>query len=410
MVVLPTHTYRAAPFLAAASRLGLEIVVASNEASSLAAFMPGRQLTLDLGRPDQSAEVAAEFARDRPVTAVVGVDETAVTTAAHVASRLGLRHSPVAGVEATRDKRRLRRLLAAGGVAQPAFVEIPDGGAAAHLERAGRTVGYPCVVKPTGMAGSRGVIRADDEAGLLAAARRARRICGDDTAALLVEAFVGGPEVAVEALLTAGRLDVITVFDKPDPLEGPYFEETLYVRPSRHSAGAQQDIGRITQRAVQALGLTDGPIHAELRLSTEGPVVIEVAARSIGGLCSRVLGFAGGATLEEVILRQAIGMPIDTLILADGATGVLMLPIPQRGTLRRVTGMAAARSVTGIEDVAITIPAGEQLVPLPEGDRYLGFVFAQAPTPEAVEQALRTAQAHLTVDIIIEGTDTKTAR
>ncbi|MFN2568618.1 MAG: ATP-grasp domain-containing protein [Candidatus Dormibacteria bacterium] len=431
MLVLPTHTYRAAPFLEAAARLGLEVVVASNEASSLAAFMHGRQLTLDLGHPEQSAAAAAELARHHPLAAVVGVDETSVLTAAHVAAGLGLRHNAVAAVEATRDKARMRRLLAAAAVPQPAHVEIAGshvaaavatvsgsapapvdaaasgdgrpavavGEVAMTVEQAGRDVGFPCVVKPVSLSGSRGVIRADDEPELLLAARRARALCGDEAAPLLVEAFVGGPEVAVEGLLTAGRLDVIAVFDKPDPLEGPYFEETLYVRPSRLPPDGLQGIGAVTAEATRALGLTEGPVHAELRLGDRGPVVIEVAARSIGGLCSQILTFGSGITLEEVILRHAVGAPMPSLRPAGTATGVLMIPIPGRGTLRSVTGIDEVRSLPGLDSVSITIPPGEEVVPLPEGDRYLGFLFASGPTPEAVERDLRAAHSRLTITI-----------
>jgi hypothetical protein len=216
---------------------------------------------------------------------------------------------------------------------------------------------------------------------------------------VLVEAFVPGAEVAVEGLLRGGSLELLALFDKPDPLDGPYFEETLYVTPSRHPAALQQAVQRVAAEAVRALGLTEGPVHAELRLSADGPVVLEVAARSIGGLCARALRFGAGLSLEEIVVAHAVGLPLSTLTREARASGVMMLPIPRRGILHGVSGLTAARAVPGVEDVVVTIPEGREVVPLPEGDAYLGFLFARAGRPEEVEQALRAAQARLAFDI-----------
>jgi hypothetical protein len=202
--------------------------------------------------------------------------------------------------------------------------------------------------------------------------------------------------VAVEGLLRDGRLELLAVFDKPDPLDGPYFEETLYVTPSRFDTGP---IERATAAAAQALGLREGPIHAELRMGEPQPVVLELAARSIGGLCSRSLRFGLGMSLEEVILRHALDLPLNGIAREDRAAGVMMLPIPHAGELREVRGLHEARAVEGVGGVEITVPRGRSVVPLPEGDRYLGFIFAKADTPEAVEAALRQAHALLEVEI-----------
>ena len=407
MLVLPTATYRAAAFLQAAAALGLEVVVASEEAPTLAALMPGRVLTLDLGRPDQAADRAAEFADRHPVDAVVGVDEAAVLTAAHVAARLGLARNPVDAVAATRDKRELRRRLAAAGVAQPRFAQIGTGtGAAAAAVAA---VGLPAVVKPAGLAASRGVIRADTEAALAAAIDRVdallRRpgVCmpGDEPAKL-VEAFVPGAEVAVEGVLHEGRLEILAVLDKPDPLDGPFFAETLYVGPSRHPAPLLAAIETRSAEAVAAIGLLDGPVHAELRLGPDGPVFLEVAARSIGGRCSAALPIRAAGremTLEELILRRAVGLPAGAPRLAVGGAGVLMLPIPASGVLRSLSGVADALAVPGILSVEPAIPVGARVEALPEGDRYLGFVVARTADPAAAEAALRRAWARLAVEI-----------
>jgi biotin carboxylase len=260
------------------------------------------------------------------------------------------------------------------------------------------------VVKPLTLSGSRGVIRADDPESARAAAQRVRAIladAGEDGAGarLLVERFVPGAEVAVEGLLRGGELEVLAVFDKPDPLEGPYFEETIYVTPSRLPPDTLRLVEQTTARAASALGLTEGPVHAELRVSGDGVTVLELAARSIGGLCGRSLRFGLGISLEEVILRHALGLPLDHLRREDLASGVMMLPIPRAGTLRAVRGQDEARAVEGIAGLEISVAPGRDVKPLPEGDRYLGFLFAKSDTPERVEAALREAHGRLEVEI-----------
>jgi biotin carboxylase len=411
MLVLPTETYRASAFLRAAGNLGLEIVVASNEAPTLASLMDGRVLTLDLRHPDESAARAATFAATWPVDAVIGVDESSVVTAAHVAERLGTaRRNPVTSVEATRDKRQMRRRLTAAGMRQPQFYATDVDASDAVIDDAIGMVGLPCVVKPVDLAASRGVIRADTRAEVMSAVRRVgsllRMICVDGTTpSLLIEAYVEGVEVAVEGLIRDGVLEVIALFDKPDPLNGPYFEETLYVTPSRLDDASQRAATTAVHEAVRALGLRHGPIHAEVRIASGEAVVIEVAARSIGGLCSQVIQlFCDDApheerSLEEVILRQACGLPLGASRMSDTACGVLMLPIARAGTLHGVGGVDRASAVAGITGVTIAIPPGERVEPLPEGDRYLGFVFARGETPTAVENVLREAQSMLDIDI-----------
>jgi biotin carboxylase len=214
-----------------------------------------------------------------------------------------------------------------------------------------------------------------------------------------VESFVPGAEVALEGLLRGGELEVLALFDKPDPLDGPFFEETLYVTPSRHPAALAAAVVATTARAAAALGLREGPVHAELRLAPSGPVVLEVAARSIGGLCSRTLRFGAGLSLEEVLVAHAMGLPLDALRREARAAGVMMLPIPRRGILHAVGGVEAARAVPGVEDVVVTAPEGREVVPLPEGDSYLGFLFARGETPGAVEAALREGHRRLDLDI-----------
>jgi biotin carboxylase len=265
-------------------------------------------------------------------------------------------------------------------------------------------VRFPCVIKPLVLSASRGVIRANDEAEFLTAYRRvatllrdpgvARRV-GEDSRRLLVEDYVPGVEVALEGLLTDGVLRMLALFDKPDPLEGPFFEESIYVTPSRLPAPVQKRILECAGRAARALGLSRGPVHAELRVNDDGPWVIEMAARSIGGLCSRTLRFGMGVSLEELILRHGTGGDISRLAREERPAGVMMIPIPQAGTLQEVRGRNAALQVAGIEEVTITAHVGQELVPLPEGHQYLGFIFARGMTPVAVEAALRVAHSKL---------------
>jgi len=411
MLVLPTETYRATAFLRAAETLGLDVVVASNEAPTLARLMEGRVLTLDLRRPHESADLAEAFAERRPVDAVIGVDEASVVTAAHVAERLQTpRRNPVASVEATRDKRLMRRLLAAAGVRQPAFVEIDADASVAVLDDAIRAVGLPCVIKPVDLAASRGVIRADTMEEVTAAVRRTgsllRTICVPGTTPpLLIERYVDGVEVAIEGVLDDGVLDVVALFDKPDPLRGPFFEETLYVTPSRLDSTAQRAVVDEVRAAIAALRLRHGPIHAEARVADGTAHVIEVAARSIGGLCSQVIRVTASRvpgtvlSLEEVILRQACGLPLGSVHLYDRACGVVMLPTPVAGVLRSVSGIDEAEQVDGVTGVTLSVPVGESVLPLPEGDRYLGFIFARGEVNAEVEAALRSAQSLLRVEI-----------
>jgi biotin carboxylase len=266
------------------------------------------------------------------------------------------------------------------------------------------SVDLPAVLKPVALSASRGVIRADDPAAARAAEARIRAILADagedPDGPILAETYERGAEVAVEALLRGGELEVLAVFDKPDPLEGPYFEETIYVTPSRLPAERLRLVDELAAAAARALGLREGPVHAELRLDGDRIRVLELAARSIGGLCSRALRFGAGVSLEEVILRHALGLPLGDHARERQASGVIMLPIRRAGTLREVRGLDAARAVPRVSDVRITIGPGRPVVPLPEGDRYLGFAFALGETPAEVEAALRAADAAL--DVVLD--------
>ena len=409
LLLVPTSSYRTDDFRAAAARLGVPLLLGSDRCHRIEeAFGESEDLvSLDYRRPARAAGQIARAARRRPIRAVVPVDEGTAVIAALAAEKLGLPHNPPEAARRAADKHAMRRALRKAGVPVPDFrvFDLADG-----PEGPAGEVGYPCVLKPLLLSASRGVVRADDPASFAAAWRRIERILEDARSErrpraaraarqVLVEAFVPGAEVALEGLLRGGALQVLALFDKPDPLEGPFFEETIYVTPSRHPAGRQEEVRHTTAEAARALGLVEGPVHAELRLPARGPVVLEVAARSIGGLCARALRFGAGLSLEEIVVAHAMGLPLSTLTREAPASGVMMLPIPRRGILHGVSGLDEARAVPGVEDVAITIPEGREVVPLPEGNAYLGFLFARGERPEEVERALRAAQARLAFDI-----------
>lgn len=401
-LLVPSSSYRAADFLDAARRLGVEVVVAGEEAHVLASLAPGRTLVVNLDDPPAAAAALAAHDAEFPLDAVVAVDDRGTLVAAEAARLLGLTHNPPEAMAAARDKAVMRRRLHAAEVPQPRFVELPADAPPAELMRLVAGVGFPAVLKPTTLAASQGVLRVDDAPRVEAAVHRVRAIATGagvaPSAPLLAESFVPGPEVAVEGLLVDGVLDVLALFDKPDPLEGPAFEETIYVTPSRLPARDRQAATAAVQSAAGALGLVQGPVHAEVRVSDGRAAVIEVAARTIGGLCARSLVFGTGRSLEELVLAHALGRPLPDR-RSEQAAGVLMIPIPGAGTLAGVDGRAEALSVPGVESVELTVVPGRRVAPPPEGDRYLGFVFARATHPAAVEKALRTAGARLEVRI-----------
>ena len=407
LLILPARTYRAHDFIESARRLRLDVTVGSEFPQAFAPVFPGGYLRLDLLRPRQAARAIEEFARSCPLDAIVAVDDDGAMAAAAAAGALGLRHNPVMAVAATRNKHRLRRMASAVGLPSPPFVQLSI---ADDPVRLAPRMPFPCVLKPLHLAASRGVMRADDAVQFAAAFERLAAILGEPDVVqrggrlarrLLVEAFIPGREVALEGLLTAGDLTVLALFDKPDPLDGPFFEETVYVTPSQLPDHVQSNVVEQTAQAVRAIGLREGPVHAEWRVNDEGVWLIDIAARSIGGLCSRVLRFGSGLSLEELLLAHAVGADVGDPQRENLAAGVMMLPIERRGFLRAVDGQQAARRVPGIEGLAITVALGQEIVPLPEGVQYLGFLFARGDTPQEVEASLR--KAHRCLSFTIEG-------
>lgn len=410
MLVCATTTgYQTRSFDEAATALGVELVLATDRCDHL--DDPWRDRAIAVRFHDEAGSLAAvTTALDgRPIDGVLAVGDRPVVLAALVAERLGLPWHEVDGARASRDKQRFRRRIAAAGLPGPWSRVVPLDASVDRL----RDVTYPCVVKPLVLSGSRGVIRADDPEQLAAALTRVAGVLAApdvqalrDPAARLVqiEAFVPGFEVALEGVLDHGRLHVLAIFDKPDPLDGPFFEETYYVTPTARTAAAALPVIAAVTQAARAAGLRHGPIHAECRVGDAGPVVLEVAARPIGGLCARALCFRGPdhvpASLEALLLRAAMGESLVGWSRDRAATGVLMVPIPRSGVLRDLRGIDAARQVPGITDVVVTARVGALLDALPEGASYLGFVFASGADGAAVEAALR--RAHAAIEPVIE--------
>lgn len=440
-----TSTYRAGAFVSATRTLGLELTVGLPEENYLAKLDPAGNITVPFDDLDEAARVVSEYAREHPIHGIVSLDAHGVVAAAAIGKALGLPANPPDAAAATQDKLEQRKRFAHdAALGSPRFVLVtgPE-----EADRAADAIGFPCVVKPRFLAASQGVIRADDRASLEAALSRSSAIvrdpfplldpgCGagagdlgpsenavvplpartggksedggkggesdnardDAIASLLVEEYIVGDEFAVEGVLSGGDLRVLAIFDKPDPLVGPFFEETIYVTPSRRTLDEQAAIVACAERAARALGLAEGPVHAEVRLSPRGAFIVEIAARTMGGSCSNVFRFAGGASLEEIILTHAIGRAIPEPGHAH-ASGVMMLPIPADGVLAGVDGQEDAAAVPGIVDVSIAVPAGKHVRRLPEGSHYLGFLFAAGQTPDEVEAALRDAFARLAVRI-----------
>ncbi|GAC1614970.1 MAG: ATP-grasp domain-containing protein [Ktedonobacteraceae bacterium] len=400
LLLMSPATYRAGAFLSAARQLQLDVVVGIDLPETLSDYwhVP---LGVDFTDIATSVRTIVEYAQRYPFDAILSVDDSASELAAHASAALGLAHNSPESAEAARDKFLMRNKMSAGGAPCPMFRRfwLSD-----EPHWVATQITYPCVVKPLRLSGSRGVIRADTPTEFVAAFTRLKRYLlaegnREHETAFLVEDFIPGFEVALEGIVTHGQLKVLTLFDKPDPLDGPFFEETMYITPSRLSEEVQQAIAHAVARAAAALGLREGPVHAELRVNEQGPWMLEIAGRSIGGLCSTVLEFGSGMCLEELILRHATGEEISTISRAGHAAGVMMIPIPSAGMLKGVHGVEEAQAVPLITGVEITAKLNNQLVPLPEGASYLGFIFARGETPREVEDAICRAHAHLRFDI-----------
>lgn len=400
LLLVTPGTYRAEAFMTAARALDVDIVRALDLPPQLADEWDV-PLKTDFSDIEAASAAIVAYARERPLDAIVAVDDSATLVAAHAAAALGLPHNPPEAAEAARDKGIMRRLMAAGGAPCPVFRRF-------HLTDdpldIARQVTFPCVVKPLRLSGSRGVIRANSPDELTRAIARTKKLLLGDgypeaTTDILIEDFIPGVELALEGLLEDGRLRTLALFDKPDPLNGPFFEETIYVTPSRLPANDQAAISACVATAAASIGLRDGPVHAEVRFNDRGPWMLEIAGRSIGGLCSTVLEFGAGLSLEAILLRHALGMDVPSIDQSDSAAGVMMIPIPRAGILHAVEGVERACATPYVTGVEITARLRLPIIPLPEGASYLGFIFARAADPATAQAALRAAHAELRFDI-----------
>jgi biotin carboxylase len=380
-----TTGYQIRVFADAARSLDVDLTLATDRCHVLEDPWGDRALAVKFDRIPESVEVLRNLHFD----AVAAVGDRPAVLAAAAAEALGLAFHPLAAARAANDKYVARQLYREAGLRVPQFFRASFDD---PPEEVRARAPYPCVLKPLGLSASRGVIRANDLDEFTVAFHRIRKL-GEPF--FQVEAYIPGVEFAIEGLVTGGELQPLAIFDKPDPLEGPYFEETIYVTPSRQPHAVQRDLLETAARAVRALGLRHGPVHAELRYNREGAWVLEMAARPIGGLCAQALRFSPAMPLEELILRHALGEDVTGALLADAASGVMMIPIPRGGVYESVDGVDLARAVPGVEDVIITAKAGQLLVPLPEGASYLGFLFARGNSAGEVERALRRAHAKL---------------
>ncbi len=401
LLLTNTTGYQAEAFREVAERIGVPLVLASDRCHVLEDPWRDGAIPIRFEKPEESARQIAEFARENPISGLVAIGDAPAVTAALVAQELSIPYNAPEAVEACRNKFLARERYRAARLNVPWYARFPAGSDPATV---GDSVPFPCVLKPLGLSGSRGVIRANTPEEFRAAFRRIgallrtpdiRRMRDPAADWIQVESYIPGCEVAVEGLLTRGKLRVLAIFDKPDPLEGPYFEETIYVTPSRLESAAQDAIVACVERAVAAAGLTQGPLHAELRLNSQGAWMLEMAARPIGGLCAQALRFGDGMPLEELILRHALGEPVEKTPREAAASGVMMIPIPKEGVFEGVEHLERAATTPGVERIEITAKPGQRILPLPEGASYLGFIFARGATSEFVERALRQAHQEL---------------
>ena len=409
LLLATTTGYQIRSFGEAAEKLGVRLVLASDRCDRLEDPWWDQAIPIRFDEEQHSVDAVVAACAGAPPAGVLAVGDRPAILAAHVAGAFGLPGNPPTSARASRNKLASRRAFRAAGLLTPSFDQVSLADDPFVLAA---SCAYPAVIKPLSLSGSRGVMRVDDVREFVQAFELLRRLLRSPDILIerdavheqaLIESYVPGNEFAIEGVLTGGAFRAFAIFDKPDPLVGPCFEETIYVTPSRASRELQQSIVDHIAAAARALGLGHGPVHAECRVNTRGVYVLEVAPRPIGGLCSKALRFRGpgasSASLEEVLLRHALGEDISSYELQPGASGVMMIPIPRRGVYRGVDGVDTARAVAGVEDVRITAKADELLVPLPEGRSYLGFIFASGAHPAAVEQALRDAHARLAFTI-----------
>ena len=409
LLLIPSHSYRTSDFMRAASDLDISVIVGIDTEFIISADQEN-VIALNFSDPEEAAEAISEFRPDISLDAILAVDDAGTLVAAKASQMLELPHNSVSSVELTRDKYALRVALSRSKLPSPGYKLFEATQSQDELEHIADSIEYPVVLKPRGLSGSQGVIRANTSIEFIDGFNRIKKIlklessrdeCDADLlTTILVEDYVPGPEFAIEGVLDKGNLTVLALFDKPDPLIGPFFEETIYVTPTSYPDDVQSQIISTVQSACGALGLTHGPVHAEVRLDGDKVFLIDLAGRYIGGQCARTLSFGSGLSLEEIILTHAVGDDINQLNRESSAAGVMMIPIPAAGIFQKVSGVDKAEKISGIESVSIVPTSGDELIPLPDGNEYLGFIFAKGTTAQIVEKSLREAHNQLDFQII----------
>jgi hypothetical protein len=400
LMFIPTATYRAEAFVRAAQRLPIQLSIASEVPSSLSHLHPVDLPAFDFGHPYDVMAAARSLAEKTRIDGVVAVDDQSVLPASLVANALGLPHHSPDAVRSALNKYFARERMRAGGLDVPRFRLVAlDSDPRTAARDVGRDTGYPAVLKPLAMAASRGVVRVNSAVEFVPAFERLATLVRTTPSShdeianrhIIVETYIPGAEVAVEGIVERGVFHMFTVFDKVDPLEGPFFPETMYVTPSRLPSGIVSRIEQVTRETLLATGLDHGPVHVELRIDGPRVVPIEAHARSIGGYCSKVLRFEGDRSLEEIIVLQALGLLGAIPPREENAAGVWMMQAPRAGRFVQMRGVSAATRVPHVDEVIVSARPAQELTPLPDGFLYVGFIFARARTPADVESALRGA-------------------
>tara|TARA_A100001037_G_C15146585_1_gene636588 strand:+ start:2080 stop:3321 length:1242 start_codon:yes stop_codon:yes gene_type:complete len=402
LLLMTTSTYRAGAYIDASEKLSINPIIGTDQPDILGHLNPGSSITLDYSKNNLSQQKIIQHIEKFPIKGILAIDEETLILGSMVANSLGLICHSVESVSATRSKYELRKILSEEGLRNPEFKLISS---EENPDLISKSISFPCVMKPTFLSGSRGVIRANNKEEFNAAYLRIKNILDepevlirgkDEGKMILVEDYIDGIEVAVEGLIVNREFVPLTIFDKPEPLKGPFFEETIYVTPSKLSQSIQKKILKETKNASNAIQLTNGPIHAELRIdSNDNPWIIDIASRTIGGKCSRVIKFLDEISLESIILSHIMGEKIPKIVPMSSSSGVMMIPIPKSGILKEVKGKEEGLKIKGIEEIEITIPLGEKIVQLPEGDRYLGFIFATSDEQENTIKTLKEAHGKM---------------
>jgi hypothetical protein len=402
--------YQTRSFEEAARRHEVRITYVTDRCHQLEDPWGDHAVAVHFEAPQAAAAAVLEAMRGKGVNGIIALGDRPTVTAAYAARELGVPYNHPAAVEACRSKLRTREVFREAGLPTPWFRAM---GLTPLPEPALLQISYPCVLKPVSLSASRGVMRANSHEEFRTGAARLKKLLSSpeiratresDLERMLVEGYIAGKEVAVEGLISDGVLRILAIFDKPDSLEGPFFEETIYVTPSRLPDEQQRAIAKCAGECARAIGLTNGPVHAEFRVDDENVWPLEIAARPIGGLCARALRFMDRSAaagrhdaigLEELLLRQALQLPVSGWVREAKASAVMMIPVPHSGTLEAVEGEAPARATPGVTELLITARWRDYIEAWPEGSSYLGFIFSSAETPEEAETILRQAHAKL---------------